>query len=67
MHIRFGYEIAYDLAAPTDMVLLLHLRPELDPLLRAPQIIRHNAGTEATTFIDPFGNRATRLHAPPAR
>lgn len=64
MHIRFGYEISYDLAAPTDMVLLLHVRPELEPALLAPQVLRHNAGVEAESFIDAFGNHATRLHAP---
>jgi transglutaminase-like putative cysteine protease len=63
MHIRFGFEISYDLPATTDMVLLLHLRPELAHNLRRPQVLRHNAGTEAETFIDPFGNQATRLHA----
>lgn len=64
MNIRFGYDIAYDLPAPADLVLLLHLRPELDHRLLAPQILKHNAGGEADIFIDSFGNRATRLHAP---
>jgi transglutaminase-like putative cysteine protease len=64
MNIRFGYEIAYDLPAPADLVLLLHLRPELDHRLLAPQILRHNAAGAADLFIDHFGNRATRLHAP---
>ena len=64
MHIRFGFEISYDLPAATDMVLLLHLRPEFARNLRRPQVLHHNAGTEPETFIDAFGNHATRLHAP---
>ena len=64
MKIRIGYEISYDLSTPTDLVLLLHLRPELDASLLAPQILRHNANAQAETFIDRFGNRSTRLRAP---
>ena len=67
MHIRFGFEISYDLPAVTDMVLLLHLRPELAPSLRRPQVLHHNAGSEAGTFFDAFGNQATRLRAPAGR
>lgn len=64
MKIRFGFDIAYDFPAPTDVVLLLHTRPELAHRLREPERLRHNAGGSADTFIDPFGNRATRLRAP---
>ncbi len=66
MHIRFGFEIAYDLPAPTSMVLLLLTRPEYAARLRRPEVIRHNAGpgVETKTFRDPFGNHAARLHAP---
>lgn len=64
MFIRFGYEIVYDLPAPADLMLLLHLRPELETALVAPQILRLSTDEEPETFIDHFGNRATRFHAP---
>lgn len=64
MHIRFGYDIRYELPAPTSMVLLLHTRPEFAPQLRRPEVLRASAGAVFDTFIDAFGNHATRLHAP---
>jgi transglutaminase-like putative cysteine protease len=64
MHIRFGFDISYDLPAPTAMVLLLHTRPEYGPQLRRPELLQYSSGQITEIFIDPFGNRATRLQAP---
>lgn len=64
MHIRFGFDISYDLPAPTAMVLLLHTRPEFDLHLLRPELIRYSSGSITEIFIDAFGNRATRLQAP---
>jgi len=64
MHIRFGYTIAYEFSAPTDVLLLLRLRPELSRRLVTSEEIRIAGQTSRSEeFIDAFGNRATRLTA----
>jgi transglutaminase-like putative cysteine protease len=64
MLIRCGYDISYTLAAPTPLVLMLHLRPELGPRLRSPEKITCKPAIPAEIFLDPFGNRCLRLLAP---
>ncbi|HEY6482462.1 MAG TPA: transglutaminase family protein [Steroidobacteraceae bacterium] len=65
MQIRFGYELAYQCAQPTPMILVLRVHHT-----RATDLIR---GDELTTdpyvalsgYQDGFGNWCTRLVAPP--
>jgi transglutaminase-like putative cysteine protease len=64
MLIRCGYNISYTLSAPTTLVLMLHLRPELGPQLRSPEIFKFSPDGPFHTFLDPFGNRCVRLTAP---
>jgi transglutaminase-like putative cysteine protease len=64
MNIRFGYDIAYELPAPTDLVLMLHLRPELASQLRTPEELRISPWVPREDYKDAFGNRCTRLTAP---
>jgi transglutaminase-like putative cysteine protease len=68
LQIRFGYEISYEFPAPTAVVLLLHLRPELGARVVVPERLQVNPSNINTVeFIDGFGNRATRLIAPAGR
>lgn len=64
MLIRGGYDISYTLAGPTTLVLMLQLRPELGPRLRAPEKFSCKPAVPAESFLDPFGNRCLRLVAP---
>ncbi len=64
MLIRFGYEILFDLPAPTPMVLLLSPHPCVDYRLSYPETIQSEPDLPLHEFIDEFGNRATRLVAP---
>lgn len=63
MLIRAGYDLRFELPAPTAMLLLLHTYPS-----RAADVQRENLRIlpESPTdeFIDAFGNRCTRLRAP---
>ena len=64
MLIRVGYDIAYELPAPTAMILLLNVLPERLPDLRTPDKLRVEPEVPVTDFIDCFGNRCVRLVAP---
>ena len=63
MFLRIGYELQFDLAAPTHMLLLLHTHPEHAASLQRPEVIATDPPTRVDSFIDPFGNRAARLQA----
>lgn len=64
MQIRFGFDLSYEFPAPTPVVLMLHLRPELSPrLLTAEQLIV-TPNVPLGDFRDAYGNRCTRLVAP---
>ncbi len=65
MLIQCGYNIAYTLPAPTAMVLMLHLRPELESRLRTAENFFVSTDGRQETFLDGFGNRCVRLSAPP--
>lgn len=65
MHIRFGYDIEYVFPAATALVLQLHTHPSLKCRLRAPERILVTPRLPADEYIDAYGNRCTRLHAPP--
>lgn len=67
MLIRCGYDIAYEVAAPTTFVLLLHLRPELQTRVRSIERLMVSPAVPHKLFIDAFGNRSTRLTVPAGR
>ena len=64
MLIRIGYDISFDLPAPTPMTLLLSVLPSRVPDLRQPDQIRVQPEAPITEFMDTFGNRSARLVAP---
>ena len=64
MQIRFGFDIALEFPAPTSVVLMLHLRPELASRLFTSENVLVAPELTAGDFRDGFGNRCTRLVAP---
>lgn len=65
MLIRIGYRIAFSVTQPTPMVLMLRVRPEWNGALLRPDVIASNPSLPMTEYFDTFGNRCTRLVAPP--
>lgn len=66
MLIRAGYELLFDLPAPTPMSLLLRVHPSREADLRYQEIVVEPA-VPVEPFLDYFGNRAERLVAPAGR
>jgi len=62
--IRAGFDITFECAAPTPMLLHVHVRPEREADLEQPEYLQTEPYTPYTTYIDDFGNRCTRLVAP---
>ena len=67
MLIRCGYEIAYDCAGWTPMLLMLSVHPSRFDDLRTPNRILVEPGVEPTHYRDGFGNVCSRILAPPGR
>ena len=64
MLIKIGFDIEFDLAGPTPMVLLLFVHPSREPDLRKPQKLRMEPEVPITYYTDLFGNRCARILAP---
>lgn len=64
MFIRFGFEIAIESPQPTPLILALSPHPTLTGRI-VGSAIRVEPDVTLIEFIDPFGNRRTRLVAPP--
>ncbi len=64
MLIRLGYEIAFDLPAPTPMLLMLHVHPSRADSLREPDEVRVEPAVPVEEYTDGFGNRCDRILAP---
>jgi transglutaminase-like putative cysteine protease len=65
MHIRAGYEIAYDCAGPTPMLLVLSIHPSREPDLLTQHTIAFDREVRPYDYFDGFGNVCTRIIAPP--
>lgn len=64
MYIRCGYELVFDLPAPTPITMALQVHPSrVDDLLH-PDDVRTDPHLPVEYFSDPFGNRCGRLLAP---
>jgi transglutaminase-like putative cysteine protease len=64
MFIRIGYELCFDLTAPTHMALMLFVHPEQAGALQRPEVIGVEPDVRIDVFHDGFGNRAARMMAP---
>jgi transglutaminase-like putative cysteine protease len=65
--IKGGYNIAFDCLDYTPMVLTIRIRPERDADLIQPETLTLFPEVSYSEYIDSFGNRCTRLIAPPGR
>ena len=64
MLVRYGYEIGITCEAPTPLICLLSVHPDLMRDLRAPESFFTTPAVPSSTHIDLHGNRARRLVAP---
>src|SRR5947209_2578903 len=64
MLIKIGYDLEFELAAPTPMILLLYVHPERTGDLAAPEWLISEPRVEVHNYIDGFGNRCARVVAP---
>src|SRR5437667_9415088 len=64
MLIRIGYDLAFELPAPTAMTLLLYVHPERARDLVEPEKLIIKPEIPVVDFTDVFGNRAARIIAP---
>ena len=65
MLIKVGYDIAYDVQAPTPMVLMLYIHPSRQKDIRKKEEIVIEPHVPLEDFFDLYGNRCARLVAPP--
>ena len=64
MHIRIGFDLVYDVPAPTAMMLMLRTRPERRKDLQRPERLHIEPVMLEQTFEDAFGNAAGRVALP---
>jgi transglutaminase-like putative cysteine protease len=67
MRIQAGFDIAYDLAQPTSMVLMLTVHPSRAGDLVSTHEIAFAPKVDARSYLDSFGNVCTRVFAPAGR
>ncbi|MEY4194473.1 MAG: hypothetical protein RLZZ226_841 [Pseudomonadota bacterium] len=60
MYIRFGFDIAYSFAQPTEMIMMLYTHPSRSATLLAPERLRSTPPTVIEDFTDVYGNRCAR-------
>jgi transglutaminase-like putative cysteine protease len=64
MYIRIGFDLVYDLPAPTPMLLMLHTHPQHRGQLLKPDRIVYEPIVGEERYLDCFGNLASRILAP---
>jgi transglutaminase-like putative cysteine protease len=64
MRIRIGYELVFDLPAPTAMLMVLRVRPERLGDLEQPEIVKTEPLLTIEPYTDLFGNACGRVMAP---
>lgn len=65
MLIRVGYDISFDVPAPTPMVLMLYLHPSRLADQHHPECLRIEPDVPVDLYTDCFGNTCGRIVAPP--
>jgi transglutaminase-like putative cysteine protease len=64
MLIKIGYELIFDNPAPVTTLLMLYVHPDKAHVLQRPEWINVEPGVPIYSFIDGFGSRVGRIHAP---
>lgn len=67
MLIKVGFDIAYQLPAPTSAVLMLYIHPSRTSSVKRPERLRVEPKLPLEKFRDCYGNRCARLFAPAGR
>jgi hypothetical protein len=67
MFIRIGYEITIESKADTVLILALSPHSSFDGRIIGSDAVQADPDLPLTTFLDPFGNRLTRLRASAGR
>ena len=67
MLLRVGCEIAFDIPAPSAMVLMLQLHPSMVSRSRMTERFQVLPAAPATEYLDLYGNRCTRVFVGPGR
>jgi transglutaminase-like putative cysteine protease len=67
MQLRVGFEMTYQLAQPTPMLLALSIHPSRAADLVQPDQLETDPAVATASYLDLFGNRCSRLVAPPGR
>jgi transglutaminase-like putative cysteine protease len=63
MLIRIGYDVVFDLPAPTPMLLMMNVHPSRFSSLRGPEKLSIDPYVPTTPYIDSFGNTCGRIVA----
>jgi transglutaminase-like putative cysteine protease len=64
MQVRLGFDLLYNIPSPQVILLMLLTHPERAAQLLYPEQILLDPPVDQFTFLDNFGNRATRIVAP---
>ncbi|MBC8107683.1 MAG: transglutaminase family protein [Anaerolineae bacterium] len=64
MLIRGGYDIVFEIPAPTCMLLMLYVHPDRARDLQQPERLTLAPAIPIDDFLDSFGNRCARILAP---
>jgi len=67
MLIKGGFNLAFECTDFTPMILMVQIRPERQKDLVQPELITFYPDISCTSYLDSFGNKCTRLVAPPGR
>ncbi len=67
MLIRIGFDLTFEIAAPTPMLLLLNVHPSRFASLRGPEALQVDPFVPIEHFVDSFGNSCGRIVAPPGQ
>ena len=65
MLIQAGFHITFQCPAQTPMLLQLNVHPSRVNDLRSPDVIHSDPNLAMSAYLDHFGNRVTRVDAPP--
>ncbi len=66
MKIKLGFDMQFEVAAPTPMILMLYVHPSRQADLCAEEKIVTEPSIPLHDFTDLYGNRCARILAPPA-
>ena len=64
MKIHVGFDIVYEFAQPTPMILMLNVHPSRAADLLTSDRLRLTPSRAITSYVDSFGNKCARLLAP---